>query len=194
MASGMLLYILCVCTHCKNAPGYKFSLVELFLFSGLNDSRENENTTQLTNPSQEQMFSIENFLYNNSVIVAEMFRHLQSSSFRGLSVSMFSHSCCMCSTFYQLSCEEYHWLVSFPVSPPANAHSQSLLPLMQSWRDERMGMRIPPTALYLCRIYHIDTPTIVWHMRDLLTTSANVFSCNACPALSIGSLEFVFKS
>ena len=63
-------------------------------FSEINiNSQLNENATQQTNLQKGESFSIEDFLYNNSVIVDEMFRHLQSSHFLGLSVSIIM--CCV---------------------------------------------------------------------------------------------------
>ena len=57
-------------------------------FTELQSNMElNENATLLTNLPEEEEFKIENFLYNNSVIVKELTRNLQESSFPGLSVS-----------------------------------------------------------------------------------------------------------
>ena len=59
-------------------------------FPDLNTSSElNENATKLANLKNGTHFSIEHFFYNNSAVVQRMKRHLEDTSFQGLSVSIY---------------------------------------------------------------------------------------------------------
>ena len=60
----------------------------IFLTELDNNMELNEKATSFAYLPNGTKFRIENFHYNNSVIVMEMTKHLQNSSFPGLSVSV----------------------------------------------------------------------------------------------------------
>ena len=62
----------------------------LVMFPDLSTSSElNENATKLANLKNGTHFSIEHFFYNNSAVVLRMKKHLEDTSFCGLSVSIY---------------------------------------------------------------------------------------------------------
>ena len=61
----------------------------VIMISELNNNANVETIIE-DSPREEARFSLEYFAYNNTALVMEMFRHLQSTHFTGISVNIFT--------------------------------------------------------------------------------------------------------
>ena len=67
-----------------------FRLMSIYNFADLSeDSTLNREAAKMSGLPEGENFTMDKFSYNNSVVVSQMFRHLENTFFSGISVSRY---------------------------------------------------------------------------------------------------------